>query len=66
MQQQLVVTHTIRQTEIPALLDSWVTNASSVKVLCPQQIACPYIFVNYTNYTKVLVCLVSVKFLCLI
>jgi hypothetical protein len=37
MKQQFVVTHTIRQTEIPALLDSWVTNAPSVKMLQPQK-----------------------------
>ena len=32
-----VVTHTIHQTEIPTLLDSWVTNTPSVKMLCPQK-----------------------------
>ena len=26
MKQQFVVTHTVRQTYIPVLLDSWVTN----------------------------------------
>ena len=34
MAQQFVVTRTIRQTEIPALLDSWVTN-TPVKMLFP-------------------------------
>jgi hypothetical protein len=34
--QQFVVTHTIRQTEIPALPDSSVTNTQSVKTSCPQ------------------------------
>jgi hypothetical protein len=29
MKQQFAVTHTIRHTEIPALLDSWVTNTLS-------------------------------------
>jgi hypothetical protein len=53
MQQQLVVTHTIRQTEIPALLDSWVTNAPSVKMFCPQQIACPYFHKVYIIYKGV-------------
>jgi len=48
MEQQLVVTHTIHQKEIPALLDSWVTDAPSVKMFCPQQIAWPYIFIKYT------------------
>jgi hypothetical protein len=37
MKQQFVITLTIRQTEIPALLDSWVTNTPSVKMLCPQK-----------------------------
>jgi hypothetical protein len=37
MKQQFVVTHTIHQTEIPALLDSWVKNTSSVKMLCAQK-----------------------------
>jgi hypothetical protein len=46
MKEQFVVTHTIRQTEIPALLDSWVTNTPSIKMLCPQKIVCPYIFVK--------------------
>jgi hypothetical protein len=45
--QQIVVAHTIRQTEIPALLDSWVINTPSVKLLCSQKrIACPYIFIE--------------------
>ena len=35
---QFVVTHTIRQTKIPALLDSCVTNTSSV--MCPQKNNC--------------------------
>jgi len=30
--------HTFRKTEIPALLDSWVTNTPSVKVLCPKKL----------------------------
>ena len=46
MKQQIVVTHSIRQNEIPALLDSWVTNTPSVKILHPQKIASPYIFVK--------------------
>jgi hypothetical protein len=37
MKQQFVATHTIRQTEIFALLDSWVRNTPSVKMLCPQK-----------------------------
>jgi len=32
------VTQTIRQTEIPALPDSWVTNTLSVQILCPQKV----------------------------
>ena len=34
--------HANRQTKSSTLLNSWVTNASSVKMLCPQKIACPY------------------------
>jgi len=33
-----LVTRTIHQTEIPTLLDSLVTNTSSVKISCPQKI----------------------------
>jgi len=44
IKQHCGLTHTVCQTEIPALLDSWFTKAS-VKV-CPQKIACPYIFVK--------------------
>jgi hypothetical protein len=36
--------HTFRNTEIPALLESWVTNTLSVKNLCPQKITPPYVF----------------------
>jgi hypothetical protein len=46
MKRQFVVTHTIRLTATAALLDSWVTSTPSVKILCPQKIACPYIFVK--------------------
>jgi len=37
MKQKFVITYAIRQTEILALLDSWVTNTPSVKMLCPQK-----------------------------
>jgi hypothetical protein len=43
---QFVVTHAISRTEIPALLDSWVKNTTSVKMLCSPITACPYIFVK--------------------
>ena len=43
MKRHFVVTRTIPQTEIPALPDSWVTNTTSVKILCPKKVACPYI-----------------------
>ena len=45
MSRQFAVTQTLRQTEISALLDSWVTNTPSVKMY-PQKIAFPYIFVK--------------------
>jgi len=37
MKQQFVVTHTIRQIEIHALLDSLVTDTPAVKMLCPHK-----------------------------
>jgi len=43
---QQAVTHTIHQTEISALLDSWVKNTTFVKMLCPQKIASTCIFVK--------------------
>ena len=51
MKQQFVVTHTIRQNDIPALLNSAVTNTPSVKMLLPQKkkkkkIAHPFFFVK--------------------
>ena len=47
MNRQFAVTHTIRQTEIPALLYGWVTYTPSVRMLCPQKkIASPYIYVK--------------------
>jgi hypothetical protein len=36
MNRQFVITHTIHQTEIPTLLDSWVANTPSVK-MCQQK-----------------------------
>jgi len=45
MKQQFVITHTISQTDIPALLHIWITITLSVK-MCPQRIAYPYIFVK--------------------
>jgi hypothetical protein len=46
MKWQFAVTCTIHQTEIHALLDSWVTISPSVKMLGPQKIAGPHIFVK--------------------
>jgi len=46
MKQQVVVTNTIHQIQISALLDRWVKNTTSVKMLCPQKIASTCIFVN--------------------
>jgi hypothetical protein len=37
MKRQFVVTHAIIQTEIPTLIDSWVTDTHAVKILCPQK-----------------------------
>ena len=38
VKRQSVVTHTIHQTEIPTLLDSWATNTPSVKILYHQKL----------------------------
>ena len=46
MEQLFVAKHTIRQTEIPALLDSLVTNTPSVKTQCPQTHFSPCISVK--------------------
>jgi hypothetical protein len=53
MKQQFVVTHTIRQTEIPALPDSSVTDTPSVKMLCPQQISVSLYFRKNTACLRV-------------
>jgi len=37
MKQQFVITHTMHQTGLPAILESWVTNTPSVKMLYPQK-----------------------------
>jgi len=44
MKQQFVITHIIRQTWIRTLLNSWVTNRPSVKMLCPQKNLLLHIF----------------------
>ena len=66
MGKQFVVTHAICPTEIPALLDSWVTNTPSVKMLCPQKIPSPYIFVKHDMFKcwtikNVSICVLSHK-----
>jgi len=47
MKQQCVVTHSVFQIEIRALLDSWVTNTPFVK-----EIASSYIFLKKHNMPK--------------
>jgi len=42
MKQQFFLTHTVRQNEILALVDSWFTDAPSVKMLRPRKTASPY------------------------
>lgn len=39
MEEQFIVTHTIRQIQILALLDSWVTDTPPVNTLHPQNFA---------------------------
>jgi len=53
MKQQFVPTHTFPQTEIPSLLDSWVKNTPSVKMLYPQKNCFSLYF--HKNITHVLV-----------
>jgi hypothetical protein len=52
MKHQFVVTHTIRQTEIPVLLDIWVTHSLSHNVVSTKQTASPYIFLTKHNILK--------------
>jgi hypothetical protein len=46
MKHQFVLTRTMHQTEIATLVDSWVTNTTSVKMLCPQKKIAFYILVK--------------------
>ena len=46
MKQQLVITHAIRQTEIPALLDSYKHTFCQNVVPTKKKIACSYTFVT--------------------
>jgi len=50
MKQQFAVTHTVCQTKISALVDSCVTNTSSLKMLCPEK----YWFLLYLR--KIITC----------
>jgi len=43
---QYVATHTVCQTEVPALVGSWVTNTTSVQMVRPQKICLPLYFHN--------------------
>jgi hypothetical protein len=60
--QQHVVTHKIRQTEIPDLLGSRVTSILSVRMSCGQKTVCPYTFVR-TQYAEMFFCWGSVQLL---
>ena len=51
MKRSFVVTHTIRQSEITAMLDCPVTNAPSVKTLYPQKNC------SFSYFRKNIVCL---------
>jgi hypothetical protein len=51
MEQQFAVTHTIRQNEIPALLDGLKTHLPSKGL--PTKIGCPYIFRKKNTYVLV-------------
>lgn len=52
--EQFFMSHKIRETDMPALLDDCVTNALSGKMLCPQKISSSYTFVR-TQHAYVLV-----------
>jgi len=52
MKQQFAITHTICQTMIPTLLNSWVTNAPSIKMSCPPKKNCLSLY-----FCKILTCL---------
>ena len=57
MKQQSVVAQTMRQTELPALPDSWVIHKISVKMLRPQNTVCPHIFLqNVTCFGLLTIC----------
>ena len=66
MKQPSAVTHTARQTEIPALLDSRVTNTPFIKMLHPQKIAPPYIFVKTLRFFNVGLLRICYVFFCLL
>jgi hypothetical protein len=46
MKQQFVITHTIRQIEIAALLDSLVKTYLMSKCCVHKNIACPHVFMK--------------------
>jgi hypothetical protein len=56
MKRRFFLTHTVRQTYILASLDSWVTNTPSVKMLCPQNMACPYTVLSEIRFALRLRC----------
>jgi len=53
MKQQIAVTPATHQTKIPALLDSWVTDTSSVKMLCLQKKSLSLYFHKNSPYLSV-------------
>ena len=52
------MSHTIRQTDTPALLDEGITNAPSDKMLCPQNNF--FFFYIHKNTTRLHVGLLSI------
>lgn len=65
MKEQFIITHTLRQSEIPGWLDSWVKNTPSVEMLCPQKMSCPFIFIKIQTHLHVgLLWVCPVCFLC--
>jgi len=45
------ITHTLRQTEIPTLLDSWVTNTHFVKMFHPQENCLSLYFIIFIHFS---------------
>jgi hypothetical protein len=66
IKQQYVITHTIRQTEIPALLNSLFTNTPSVRIFFPQKYCLSLYFRKKHNMLQCWSIKYRSSFLCLL